>query len=99
MILFRVELNNAGDICRIYDKRVAREVLAPAAVANQFQAFEDRPINWDAWDISIYYEDKMYLAEPAESITLIEEGPLRATLEIKRKILQSPYTQRISLKL
>ncbi len=28
---------------------------------------------------------------------VVEEGPLRATLEIKRRILNSPYTQRISL--
>jgi alpha-mannosidase len=37
------------------------------------------------------------LAEPANSIKIIEEGPLRATLEIKRRILNSDYTQRISL--
>ncbi len=39
----------------------------------------------------------MWLAEPAASVELVESGPLRWTLEIKRQILNSTYTQRISL--
>jgi alpha-mannosidase len=93
--LLRVEFSPSGDITRIFDKANRREVLA--GVANQFQAFEDRPKFWDAWDIDIFYDDKMWLAEPAESIELVESGPLRWTLEIKRKILHSSYVQRISL--
>ena len=93
----RVELNKSGDITRIYDKEAEREVLPEGAIANQWIAFEDRPLNWDAWDIDIFYEDKSWLAEPALSIKVIEGGPLRGTLEISRKILSSPYTQRISL--
>ncbi len=93
----RVELNQNGDICRIFDKVAQREVLPENAVANQWQAFEDRPLNWDAWDIDIFYDDKLFLAEPAESMTLIENGPLRATIAIKRRILNSSYSQHISL--
>ncbi|MCZ7544039.1 MAG: alpha-mannosidase [Anaerolineae bacterium] len=93
----RVEFDAAGDIVRIYDKANGREVMPPGAVANQFQAFEDRPMNWDAWDVDIFYEDRMWLSEPAESVTVVEGGPLRATLEIRRRVLNSVYTQRISL--
>jgi alpha-mannosidase len=93
----RVELNTAGDIVRIYDKLSGREVLPAGAIANQFQAFEDRPINPDAWDIDIFYDDKLWLAEPAESVRVVENGPLRATLEVRRRILNSEYVQRISL--
>lgn len=92
-----VELNGDGDITRVFDKTVNREVLPQGAIANQFQAFEDRPLNWDAWDIDIFYDDKMWLADPASSVTVVEEGPLRATIEIKRRILHSDYVQRISL--
>lgn len=93
----RVEINPAGDIVRIYDKAAGREVLPPGAVANQFQAFEDRPLNWDAWDVDIFYDDRMWTADPAQSVKVVEAGPLRATLEIKRRILNTNYTQRISL--
>ncbi len=93
----RVELNADGDITRIYDKQNQREVLPQGAVANQFQAFEDRPMFWDAWDVDIFYDDKQWLAEPATSVQVIETGPLRATLAIERRILHSTYTQQISL--
>jgi len=92
-----VEFNSNGDITRIFDKKAKREVLAPNSIANQFQAFEDRPKSWDAWDVDIFYDDKMWLAEPAESIKTIEFGELRQTIEIKRKIQNSEYTQRVSL--
>jgi alpha-mannosidase len=93
----RVEFDDNGDITRIFDKKANREVLPPNTVANQFQAFEDRPKFWDAWDIDIFYDDKMWLPEPAQSIKMIEHGELRQTIEIKRKILNTEYTQLISL--
>jgi alpha-mannosidase len=93
----RVEFDKNGDISRIFDKQANREVLSPNTVANQFQAFEDRPKSWDAWDIDIFYDDKMWLPEPAHSIKMIEYGELRQTIEIQRKILNTEYTQSISL--
>ncbi|MEA3334317.1 MAG: alpha-mannosidase [Chloroflexota bacterium] len=93
----RVELDPAGDIVRILDKANDREVLPAGTVANQFQALEDRPMNWDAWDVDIFIDDKMWTAEPATSVEVVEAGPLRATLEIRRRVLNSNYVQRISL--
>ncbi|HUN23467.1 MAG TPA: glycoside hydrolase family 38 C-terminal domain-containing protein [Anaerolineales bacterium] len=93
----RVEFWADGDISRIFDKQHPREVLPPHSRANQFQAFVDRPLNWDAWDIDIFYDDQPYFAEPASQIRVVENGPLRATLEITRKILHSSYIQRVSL--
>jgi len=93
----RVELDAAGDIIRIYDKLCDRDVLSPGAIANQFQAFEDRPINPDAWDIDIFYDDKLWLAEPADLVRVVESGPLRAAIQVRRRILNSEYVQRISL--
>jgi len=93
----RVEFNAQGDIVRIVDKVAKRDVLSPGATGNQFQAFEDRPLDYDAWDVDIFYDDKMILAEPASSMRWLERGPLRWTLEVRRKILHSDIVQRISL--
>ena len=93
----RAEIDQAGDLVRLYDKVQGREILPPGSVGNQFQAFEDRPQAWDAWDIDIYYDDRMWTAGPAESVRLVEAGPLRATLEVRRRILNSQVVQRISL--
>jgi alpha-mannosidase len=95
--VLRVEFDNAGDITRILDKRFDREVMPKGAIGNQWQAFEDRPVFWDAWDVDIFYDDKVHFADPATKVTVLEDGGLRATLEIKRRILGSEYTQRVSL--
>ncbi len=99
----RIEFSKAGDIIGIYDKANGRNVLPKNTIANQIQAFEDRPLAdkitglGDAWDIDIFFEDKMWTSDPALSVKVIETGPLRATLEIRRRILHSDYVQRISL--
>jgi alpha-mannosidase len=93
----KVDIDEHGDITRIFDKKADREVLPHNTIANQFQAFEDRPKSWDAWDVDIFYDDKIWLAEPASSIQFVEYGELRQTIEIKRKIQNSEYSQRISL--
>ncbi len=95
--LLRVEFDQAGDIARLYDKRADREVLPADQRANQWQVFEDRPLDWEAWDIEIFYDEKMWLAEPAHSCKVLESGPLRACLEIKRRVFNSDITQRVTL--
>jgi alpha-mannosidase len=95
--LIRVEFDSNGDISRIYDKRRNREVLQHGAVANQFQAFEDRPVNWEAWDVEIYYEDSPYPSEPASQVRVLESGALRATLEVHRPVGASTIVQHISI--
>ena len=51
-------------------------MLPPGAIANQFQAFEDRPMNWDAWDVDIFFDDKLWTSEPAHVDRVVESGPL-----------------------
>ena len=48
----RVEVDTTtGAISRIYDKRAGREVLAAGARANVLQVLDDRPAQWDAWNL------------------------------------------------
>ena len=46
-------------------------------------------MNFDAWDVDIFFDDKMWTGEPATSVRVVEAGPLRATLEVRRQILHS----------
>ena len=95
--LLRVEINPSGDITRICDKQADREVLPPDTIANALLAFEDRPMNFDAWDIDIFYEDRTEKVEGVESISVTEQGPLRAAVQIKRKYRSSIIHQNIYL--
>ena len=93
--LLRAEFDQAGDIVRLFDKRAKREILTAGERANQWQVFEDRPLDWEAWDIDIFYDEKMWLADPAECIEVVENGPLRGCLEIKRRVFNSDIVQRV----
>jgi alpha-mannosidase len=86
-----------GEISHLYDKRAEREVLAAGQAGNQLVAFEDRPLTYDAWDIDIFYEEKPYPLREASQVRLIEQGPVRVTVEVVRKFLSSSIRQRISL--
>jgi alpha-mannosidase len=86
-----------GEISRLYDKRAERDVLAPGQTGNQLIAYEDRPLDFDAWDIDLFYEEKPYPVRAVTSMRIIEEGPVRATVEIVRPYISSRITQRISL--
>ncbi len=96
-IFLHVEIAANGDLTSIFDKQVGREVLAPGAVGNALLAFEDRPMNFDAWDIDIFYEDRTEKIEGVERITITETGPLRAALRIERAYRSSKIVQTISL--
>lgn len=95
--LLRVEFNAAGSITRLYDKQAEREVLPEGEQGNVLLAFEDRPLNFDAWDIDIFYEDRTETVEGVESITITESGPLRAALRIERRYRSSTIQQSVYL--
>ena len=97
---FKVTLDGNGEITSLYDKRHNREVLDQSSYCkgNALLTFEDKPMNFDAWDIDIYYQDKMTPAQQVDSIDVIETGPLRATVEVKRSFgVGSTITQRLSI--
>jgi alpha-mannosidase len=47
-----------GRISGIFDKEHNRQVLAVSGFGNQFILFEDKPIQYDAWDIDLFHFQK-----------------------------------------
>ncbi len=94
---FHLKLDERAEIVSLLDKRTGREVIAPGETGNRLIAFEDRPLNFDAWDINIYYQDKPYPVADVTSWRVVEEGPLRGGVEIVRRYQSSTITQRILL--
>jgi len=93
----RLELNEHGEISSLYDLRHGREAIAPGTTANQLVIYEDRPLNWSAWDIDIFYEEKPYPVHEIIDWRVTEEGPLRSAITITRRVGQSTITQRIQM--
>ena len=57
---YRIKFNELGQIISIFDRQYQREIIPEGSCANQLQAFEDRPMRFNAWDIDIYYQEKEY---------------------------------------
>src|SRR5690606_6358754 len=70
-------------LTRIFDKENRREVMKVNEKGNVFQVFEDKPLNWDAWDIDIFYQQKMEEVSEVLSSEWVEVGPIRAVLKTK----------------
>ncbi len=91
-----VTIDSDGNISSIMDKILARELLTAPI---HFQLIHDKPRQWPAWEIQ--YEDiilppRAVLKDPVE-IKVVEEGPVRAAIQITRKTDASTFKTTISL--
>ncbi|PKP61883.1 alpha-mannosidase [Candidatus Atribacteria bacterium HGW-Atribacteria-1] len=92
---YYIKLNKIGQITSLYDKERQREILPKGSRANVFQAFEDRPMNFDAWDIDIYYQEKKYEVNSLMEMEIEEEGPDRGVIRFIWRFLDSIIEQRM----
>lgn len=92
---FKVEFDDDYNIESLYDKQNGRQVLEEGKKANVLQAFEDRPMQWENWDIDIYYKRKMWEVNDLKSAEVIEQGPLRYCIKVERNFLSSRIVQYI----
>ena len=94
---YDIRLNECGQITSLWDKANEREVLAQGARANVFQAFTDKPMNFDAWDIDLYYQDKMQEVGDLIDARVEECGALRGVLRLTWRFYDSTITQRLTV--
>lgn len=94
----RAVLSRAGEILSLVDLRTnpVRELIPASARGNQLQLFEDRPRDFDAWDIDPWYERKPFTFD-ASRATVVERGPLRASIQVTHTLGESTVAQIISL--
>ncbi len=93
----RIRLDKSGSLTQVYDKIEEREVLPRGARGNVLQLFDDRPWKNDAWDIDHNFDTRMWEPGPAESIEVIETGPVRAVVRVVRKTEKSTFTQDVTM--
>jgi len=79
-------------------KEDGKEFLASGACGNQLQTFKDLPKDYDAWNIDPGTLDgPMTPIEEVDSIALVDQGPVRATVRVARHWQSSKFVQEISL--
>ncbi|GGJ30653.1 alpha-mannosidase [Paenibacillus hunanensis] len=92
---YELEWNEQGQLTRLYDRAADREVLAAGERGNVLQLFEDKPLNFDAWDIDIYYQEKMKEVQELTVSEVVETGLLRTVVRFEWKIGESTIRQQM----
>lgn len=94
---YELILNEVGEITSLYDKCNDRQVQKPNSRGNVLQVFEDKPMDFDAWNLDIFYQEKSWEIKDGTEIRLLEAGPVRTVVQIKKQYLSSTVVQRITL--
>jgi alpha-mannosidase len=89
--------SKSGCITSLYDKRAKFESIAAGACGNELIAFHDNPKQYDAWNIDSDFEKSFTRLDSADSVQLVETGPLRATIRVTRTWQESKFVQDIRL--
>lgn len=92
----KVTLNADGDVSSIIDKKLGKELFSSPSRL-EFQ--KEHPEYWPAWNMD--WNDRKrppagYVTGPAK-ITVLEKGPVRATIMVERKAMNSVFTQYFQL--
>lgn len=95
--LLRVTVDRDGLVSGVRDLVAGREVLAPGGRANLLQLHPDHPNHWDAWDIDRHYRRTRTDLTGADTVSLTEEGPLRAAVRVVRTFGRSTLVQELRL--
>ncbi|MDR0995931.1 MAG: discoidin domain-containing protein [Tannerella sp.] len=95
--VYKIQLNDNGDITSIFDKRANRELVEPGKVV-RLAVFNDVSKTWPSWEVL-----KSTIDETPKSITddvqisVAENGPARAALKVVKKFGASTFCQYIRL--
>jgi alpha-mannosidase len=92
----RATLNADGTVASLVDK--ARGLEALAAPGNRLELYDDRPVDFDAWDIDPFHLQTRRDAPSALSHAVTSESPLRGEVRFERELgAGSRLTQTVRL--
>lgn len=84
--VLRVVIDPAsGNLKSIFAKRLAREFVAPGEQANKLWVYEDRPEDWDAWNIG--YTGRGWELNKADKVELVSSGPVKTVYRVDKSFL------------
>ena len=93
--MIRYEFNINGTLKVAYDKEQKLNLLKNSG--NVLSLYEDRPLNWDAWDIDFYYKDSILETATVKNIDKVVNGNVCSALNISYVIGNSKIDQKITL--
>jgi alpha-mannosidase len=91
----RAVFNIDGTIAELHDKQHGRQLLADRG--NQLWIYTDIPRQFEAWDIDASYRREGAELAAISPPALIESGPVRATIQVIRRLNETEIVQEYRL--
>ncbi|XP_074643597.1 alpha-mannosidase 2C1-like isoform X2 [Tubulanus polymorphus] len=89
-------IDSLGRIVKLIHNKSGKNAIADDCYGNQFVIFDDRPLYWDAWDVMDYHlETRKPVEHPIQLTKILDEGPLRASVEVSVKISDQSYIKQV----
>ncbi|MVU80566.1 alpha-mannosidase [Nocardia sp. ET3-3] len=95
--LLRVEVDARGLIVSLHDLVHDREALPPDAPANLLQLHPDLPNSWDAWDVDLFYRNRVTDLVDLDFLVAEPDSPA-ATVRLARGFGSSTIEQTLTLR-
>ncbi len=94
---YRAEFNERMELTSLVERESNCQLLKEGRVGNQLLTYEDRPMNWDNWDVDMFYQKKPYGPDQVSAPVLKERGPVRTVIGIRMVFADSVVEQDIVL--
>jgi len=91
---YRISWNTKGQLTGIFDKENRVQVLTENGLGNYLRLFEDKPMQFDAWDIDLFYKQKSKILT-ATNIEILSTDDLSAHIEFTFEFGKSRIKQQM----
>ena len=89
----RIHFNDQGHIDSWFDKVAQRQILQKGQLGNVLMTYEDKPFQYDNWELQDYYREKFWPVEDLQDAQVIENGPFRYALKLHWQYQDSIITE------
>jgi alpha-mannosidase len=89
----RAVLTPGGDLAELIHRTTGRQVLA--GPGNRLELYEDRPNDWDAWDIDPFHLETRTDCAPAAGIADTRADPLRVEVVYERPVGERSHLRQV----
>ena len=89
----RIHFNEKGQIDSWFDKMAQRQLLQQGQCGNMLMTYEDKPFEYDNWELQEYYREKSWPVEDLIQSEIIENGPFRYALKLDWKYQDSAISE------
>ncbi len=92
---YKIDIDENGCLTSIFVKELNREILK--GKANVLQLWEDKPNNWDAWDVNHYYRGTTPVNAVLENMEIVKHSEISIQIKQEFKVGQSRIHQIVEL--